>query len=223
MSGIAETRAPLFLSYGYWSAPFRGIPPCGDAAAIHQLGSTYWLLVIDAIGHGPVAARIAQRIISIFDEVLQSETTANFTPSQMLIHFHAALFSRHRDEQAALGVFSFDLLKAQLNLAMVGNLDALLLNPTVSVRLHSQNGMVGGRMPSHLKEASYPLMPNSALAVFSDGMRFSDLAADLPGYVYPESGCLSLSTTAKALVEGFRRQYDDSSCALVRIEPLTHG
>lgn len=223
MSKITDSRSLLSLSYGYWSAPFRGTPPCGDAATIQQTGKTVWLLVLDAMGHGPVAARIAQRVISIFDAALKSDFGVNYKPAQLLNHIHTTLFTRHQDEQAALGLFNFNLPDAQMDIAMVGNLDAFLLNPTNSIRLHSQNGMVGGLIPPRLKETSYPLVANSVLGVFSDGMRFNDIAAVLPTQSYPVFGRQPLQTAAKALVERFRRQHDDSSCALVRIEQLNDG
>lgn len=222
--GKASDCAPtLCLSYGYWSAPFRGIPPCGDAAAMHQNGSSHWLVVIDAIGHGPVAARISQKVIAVFDDVLNTDVDAVISPAQLIRRIHSALSVRHRDEQAAAGVFHFNLAAARMDLALVGNLDAVLLSPSESVRLHSQNGMVGGRLPTHIKEDSHSLGINSVLGVFSDGMRFNELADILPSYVYPGVRNQTLVSGAKSLVEGFRRTHDDSSCALVRIEPLNNG
>jgi hypothetical protein len=223
MTTLVDDPCTYSMSFGYWSAPFHDVPPCGDAAACQQRGSCQWLLVIDAIGHGPVAARIAQRIIGLFDEVLAFSSSVSLTPAELLRRLHHTLFERHQDEQAALGLFCFDLSSAELNIAMVGNLDAILLNHPNSIRIHSQNGMVGGRMPSHIRESHYPLADNTVLAVFSDGMRFNELSDVLAQHVYHTYSNRPLTIAARALVDRFRRQHDDSSCALVRICQLIDG
>lgn len=223
MTKLIGGAPSLVLDFGYWSAPFHDVPPCGDAAAYQQSGNVQWLIVIDAIGHGPVAARIAQLIIVMFDETLQAHASACLSPADLMRKIHCQLVERHLDEQAALGLFSFNLPEAQLDVAMVGNLDGILTNPAESLRLYSQNGMVGGRMPSNVRETRYGLVDNSVLGVFSDGMHFNELSDVFMEHVYHSFCNRPLTVMSRALVDRFRRQHDDSSCALVRIQQLTDG
>lgn len=211
------------LSYGYWSEPWRDIPPCGDGAATCLHGSSYWLIVIDAIGHGPVAYSITQLILDHFTNVLAPRTSERSTPSRLLRALHNLLRTRHRDEQAAIGLFHFNLSAHTVEAAIVGNLEASFLTPSNSIRLQCQNGMVGGHMPTHVRVAHYPFVQNGVLAVCSDGVRYKDLTDTLPGYVYPVDSSRMLDAVARTLVTRFRRPYDDASCALVRIEALSNG
>jgi hypothetical protein len=220
---MIEEPDELTLDYGYWSVPFHGIGPCGDAALITKSNRVHWLVVIDAIGHGVMAARIADRIIDLFDAALKSVPSNQRSPSQLLARFHAELSCRRQDEQAVVGLFKFTLSTAELDAAIVGNLDVVLLSPTGSIRLPGQWGMVGGMMPRQINQLKYIIGHDNVLAVFSDGIRFREMAANLNHLVYHEHRHAPLNRTAKSLVDLYHRQHDDSSCALVQIKRLVDG
>ena len=229
---VAAGSGLLQISHGYWSEPFRGIPPCGDAAAMVIGAQGSWLLVLDAIGHGVSAARIARRLLAMFQQSVQASpsdalpptpgTPAALTPIALVEQLHRQLTVDSQDNQAAVGLFRFSPCNSQLDAVLVGNLDARVLRPEGCSRLSSQNGMLGGRLP-RLQSQRLPLQHDSVLAVFSDGMRIREAAAVLPHHVYRDRGGRSLSLLARTLVDGYRRDYDDSSCALVRVQRQAHG
>lgn len=218
-----HSAGALRLSHGFWSEPFHGIPPCGDAAAMVDDEHESWLLVLDAIGHGLSAAQIAHRLVVTFQHLVSSQPRhAGMTPSVLLGLLHRQLGNSKQDEQAAVGLFHFNRSNTQLDAVLVGNLEAMLLTPKGCSRLHSQNGMVGGRLPQRLQTQSHALSHDSVLAVFSDGIRLREAAAVLPQHVYGDRGTQSLSVLARALVHDYRRDYDDSCCALVWAQRLSH-
>jgi hypothetical protein len=217
-------RSEVFhLSHGFWSEPFRGIPPTGDAAAMVINDQESWLLVLDAIGHGISASRIAACLIAMFQQSVNTGQNAEVSLCSLLKLFHQQLIARNLDEQAAIGLFRFNKSNSHLDALLVGNLEAMLLTPKACRSLHSLNGMVGGRLPSHLHTKSYAMGHDTVLAVLSDGMRLKEVAAVLPHHVYRDFRECPLSVLARTLVNGYRRDYDDSSCALVRVQRLGRG
>ena len=99
----------------------------------------------------------------------------------------------------------------------IGNLQSSLITPRQAIRLGSQNGMLGGRLPQSLHIQKLNLTDNTILAVLSDGMETSAVWKDMSRYVYGSYANRPLNQTAQLLVDSFHHDHDDASCALVRI------
>lgn len=221
MSTISgEAFALTRLAHGYWSRPFRGTPPCGDGAGWVSGEQESWLLVLDAIGHGPIAHRIARLSLDVFKTTLESKQYLEISVNNMIIRLHETLKRRNLDEQAAMNLYHFDHSHAKLTAVAVGNLEAFLISPADSTSLPSQNGMVGGRLPRSLNVQTLDLVDNSILAVFSDGMQLANPQKEVPKYVYGPYANRPLKESARLIVEGYHRDHDDASCALVRVSRI---
>lgn len=209
--------ASMLLDHGYWSRPFRGTPPCGDGAGWVSGEDESWLLVMDAIGHGPIAHRIARLSLDVFKTTLESTQLSEGSVNHVINRLHETLRLRNLDEQAAMNLYHFDHVNSKLTAVAVGNLEAFLISPTDSSSLPSQNGMVGGRLPRTLNVQTLDLVDNSILAVLSDGIQLANAQKEVPKYVYGPYTNRPLKDSARLIVEGYHRDHDDASCALVRI------
>jgi hypothetical protein len=217
MSLDSSKPAALHLAYGYWSRPFRNTPPCGDGAGLIRGESESWLLVLDAIGHGPVAHRIARMSLDFFQTFLTVQNAAPTSVEALVLHLHQKLVSRQLDEQAAMNIYRFDHKSAKLEAIAIGNLDSFLITPTKATVIANQNGMVGGRLPQRLHRQIFELEDNLVLTVLSDGIDMANSTRQLPKYVYGPFTNRPLKDTARLIVDGYHRDHDDASCALIRI------
>lgn len=217
----ADPHLRIELSYGYANRPCRSTPPCGDGAAWIPSETISWLLVLDAIGHGPIAHRIARLLLSTFSEIVQSSTDRAILIDELVEHLHATLINRRLDEQAAISLYRFDHAKRSAEMLAIGNLETYVIKPQGMMILNSQNGMVGGRIPKTLHKQSIALSDNTVLAVFSDGINSREFRDGLGKYVYGPFSKRELPETARILVQSFHRDYDDASCALVRVRRIS--
>lgn len=213
----SQAKALITLSYGYANKPCRGMPPCGDGAAWIAGESVSWLLVMDAIGHGPVAHGITRLTLTSFSELIAQTSNTEIAADAVIRHLHSTLLNRHLDEQAAINLYRFDHIHGTAETVSIGNLVTYVINPKGITTLGSQNGMVGGRIPKTLNVQSLTLQDNTVLAVFSDGINSRDARDELGKYVYGPYSQRALTETARLLVEAFHRTYDDASCGLVRV------
>lgn len=204
------------VSHGYWNRPFRNCPPCGDAAGWLNNDQESWLLVMDAIGHGPVAHHIARLTLDLFKSKLTHRSNSPESISDIIQYLHNSLLARDLDEQAALNLYRFDHCRSTLEMIAIGNFQASLITPQQTTRLTSQNGMIGGRLPKNLNVQKFSLKDNTILAVLSDGINTLSAWPALPKYVYGPFTSRSLKETAQLIVDGYHHDHDDASCALVR-------
>ncbi|RZS57165.1 SpoIIE family protein phosphatase [Sphaerotilus mobilis] len=137
--------------------------PCGDAVgcwlADESHGADGLLAVIDGLGHGPEAAQAAQ-------VALQTLGAAPERPlSELFARLDRALFATRG---AAIGLLRID--GQRLLHAGVGNTRLLHWRAQGLVRLVSQNGIVGGGLPSPVVETEHPLQAGDWLLLFTDGL-----------------------------------------------------
>mgnify|MGYP001827826612 CR=1 FL=1 len=210
------------LCHGYWNRPFYNTPPSGDGAAFAGDPPEQWLLVMDAMGHGPSAHHITQQVLTSFMALVGARDTTAWTTSALLDALDRGLRAMGDGAQAAMGLFRFDLNTGILEAVMVGNLAAMLLNPDSRIQFHSRHGMVGGIYPRSLHPQHFKLNPNQVLAVFSDGIRLRDGLQELPGFLFGPGASTPPDEQARRIVERCGRDYDDASCALVFINRQNH-
>ncbi|MDP4300447.1 SpoIIE family protein phosphatase [Leptothrix discophora] len=143
--------------------------PCGDAvgcwladgtAGLDASGSADGLLaVIDGLGHGREAAQAAQ-------VALQTIGAAPELPMpELFVRLDRALFATRG---AAIGLLRID--GQRLHHAGVGNTRLLHWRASGLVRLNSQNGIVGGGLPTQVVETEHPLQAGDWLLLFTDGL-----------------------------------------------------
>ena len=148
------------------TAPLHEGEPCGDAAlwlpAGHGGGQAGLLCIVDGLGHGAPAAAAAQAVLAR----LRQWPDASAAPLQALM----AALDRALAGLRGAAVGLVQLGGGVLRHAGVGNTRMLLVRGERTVRLPSQNGIVGGGLPARLQVAEHDVLPGDWLLLFTDGL-----------------------------------------------------
>ena len=162
-----ETLTRQIVDWHVESAPFEGGPESGDRGAVHVDGNNVFGFVIDALGHGSEAARMAEL----------TERQLRFEPDLSLV---SIIEDCHRQLQgtrgSALCLLAIDAGSDQLRWLSVGNIQA------VRVQLDSHGmpqfeslvlraGVVGDRLPE-LRTSHAVLKPGDILVIATDGIGY---------------------------------------------------
>jgi hypothetical protein len=176
------------------SEPVRGEDQNGDGWGVRLHAEGTLLMVVDGLGHGPLAAEAARRAERILTE------TRRTSPEQIIQDTHLSLKATRG---AALAVARVDSGKGVISYAGVGNISASVVAPGTSRSLASHNGTVGQQM-ERLQEFSCPWDKDSILVMHSDGL---NTRWDLERY--PGIWRKSPSVIAAVLHRDFCRERDD--------------
>ncbi|MBZ4415642.1 SpoIIE family protein phosphatase [Myxococcus sp. RHSTA-1-4] len=185
------------LAVAHRSRPKPGEVQNGDVALVRQEGERTLLAVVDALGHGPAAARVAAEAVRCL-EGLPLGTKVD----PVLEALHAAL---RGGRGAAVMVALFD--GKTLHCGGVGNVELRTCGTRVPVI--PTPGVLGQAIRS-LRTASAELVPGDRLVLFSDGLSFRldlESARNLP----PEGACA-------LLMERYGRPTDDATVMVVDVE-----
>nr|WP_308288133.1 ATP-binding protein/SpoIIE family protein phosphatase [Streptomyces corallincola] len=195
-----DTPPPGPVETGGLTRPISGEQVCGDTWAVRTVGggtpgagaacgtgrteaadlrgsgdtgngSGSLLLMCDGLGHGPLAARVADRARGAFRDSRHTD------PVAVLADIHQDL---RGTRGAAVAVAFADPVARIVRLAGVGNISALVVHEGGRNGLMSLPGIVGGQMPrTRAFEAPFP--PGAALVLHSDGLSDRWKPADFPG------------------------------------------
>jgi negative regulator of sigma-B (phosphoserine phosphatase) len=187
----------LKLSYHHVSLPKEGERVSGDAVIVREEEGITLLAVVDALGHGPVAAVVADRGRAFLETVTLARDVRHITEG-----LHDAL----KGTRGAAGMCVL-LRKGRVEGCGVGNVELRSTKDRVPVVLTP--GILGGStFRPRVFEGS--LSSGARLLLFSDGVsprmdleRFAKLSA--------ESAC-------KSLMERYRRSHDDATLLVVDIQ-----
>jgi hypothetical protein len=162
-------------------------------------GDVCRLVVIDGLGHGPEAARVAERARQVCDGL------PDVAPARVLEVCHAAL---HGLRGGAVSVARIDVAAAQLTFAGVGNVEARLLQGGQQQRLSPDRGIAGVRLP-RIVPLDVALLPAWTVALYSDG-----LDAHFPLPAARDAGSGSPAELAAALLQRWALPSDDATLAI---------
>ena len=194
----AWSNSPLI---GGLTVALAGQTDCGDAwGAVARTTGTA-LVVVDGLGHGPLAAEAAGVALRAF------QSHAAQAPGEVLEAMHASL---RGTRGAAAAVVALDEDRALLTFAGVGNISGSVVAAGGSRRLFSHNGIVGHAMP-HRQEFTYPWPRRAVLVLHSDGLTphwRMDAYPGLEGH-HP-------SLIAGVLYRDFARGRDDATVVVVK-------
>lgn len=198
-SGKAEV-APYLI--GSRSVPIRGERVCGDGWSVQPNGPGLAVTVVDGLGHGPKAALAAQAALAVFNTAVATQG-----PSRTIQLAHRALTSTRG---AVMAVAVIDPVAGVLHFSGMGNIGAVLLTPTGTMRLASNDGTVGfgGRTA---RETSHPWLPQATLVMSSDGLSTKWTLAGYPGLLDRHPMLI-----AAVLHRDFTRDSDDATVVVVR-------
>ncbi|MCE9575729.1 MAG: serine/threonine-protein phosphatase [Deltaproteobacteria bacterium] len=186
------------MQIAHLSAPALGETRCGDIAVIREETAATMIAVVDVLGHGPEAARIAE----IAAGCLRAAPIKRAKDAMALLH-EALRGSRG----AAATVFVLRGLR--IDGCGVGNVELRVLGTSVPVILTP--GIVGQRM-STLREFECALATGDRLICFSDG-----ISSRVP---FAELRALAPREACAAIMQQHRRNHDDGTVVIADLGPL---
>jgi anti-sigma regulatory factor (Ser/Thr protein kinase) len=142
--------------------PAPGETECGDAWSLRQVGDKLAAIVVDGLGHGPLAAAAAAQAVAVFGEHWFPN------PADYLAAADAAMRSTRG---AALAIAQIDLGAREVHYAGVGNIAARIINLSANRQqsLVSHGGIAGAGLRK-VQQFDYRWQDGDVLVMHSDGL-----------------------------------------------------
>jgi anti-sigma regulatory factor (Ser/Thr protein kinase) len=192
---------PVPIAVGVVSEPIAGEADNGDGWGVKSDTNSVMMMVVDGLGHGPLAAEAAREA-----ERILATNRAN-TPHQVVQDMHDAL---RKTRGAAGAVARIDFAKRLLTFAGVGNVAAAVTAPGFRRGLVSHNGILG-QHTVRVQEFTVPWNDDSVLIMHSDGLRARWNLDEYPGIWSKGPGVM-----AAVLHRDFGRGRDDATVLIAK-------
>lgn len=188
------------LDIGCAIRPADGFPAGGDAVVVEERGDAVLLAIVDVLGHGPDAHRVAIRVEEI---LIDSETD---DVGRLLSLLDRALTG---SLGAAIGVAIIEAETGRGRFSGIGNTVARVLG-RAERQLLSIDGVVG---QSHRGGplVDFALGVGELLVLHTDGIRARSTLGD-----YPELRVEDVEIAARELIRRFGKSHDDAACIVAR-------
>jgi hypothetical protein len=196
----SEAAAPFQI--GAVSVPKSGEEVCGDGWAVVQERDRMVLLVVDGLGHGPVAAQAARQAERVFTESARSSS-----PRDLLERMHGAL---RATRGAAAAVAEVDTMTGEVRFAGVGNIAGMVRSQGVRRQTVSHNGTVGAELRK-VHEFTYAWSEDALLLLHSDGINTNWQLENYPGLANAHPALI-----AGVLYRDANRGRDDATVVVAR-------
>jgi len=183
------------------TVPISGETLCGDNMAWDLNADRCIVLVVDGLGHGPLAADAANEAVRIF------QARSDEAPGSIISRLHDAL---KKTRGAAAAVAEIRPQSGTLIYAGVGNISGSILSNTLSRSLVSHNGTLGHVM-ARVQEFKVEWPRDGILVMHSDGLLSRWDLAGYPGILARQPALI-----AGVLLRDFRRDRDDSSVLVMK-------
>ncbi len=178
---------------------------CGDAWAAHSGPGGTTVLLVDGLGHGPLAASAAATAVEIF------RAHPDAAPADLVTLMHAGMRSTRG---AAVAVAASGSAAGDgVRYAGVGNISAVVARAQESRSLMSHNGTVG-LQARKIQELGYPWPADAVLIMHSDGLQTHWRLDQYPGLAQRDAALI-----AAVLYRDFTRGRDDVSVVVQRSTP----
>jgi len=178
------------------SRPYPGEAANGDAWTVTWDGETCRITVIDALGHGPEAAAVAQRAHVAVEAEPQLDALETLRLCQ-------AVLSGTRG--AAVSVATVVPAQGQLTYAGIGNVEAQVWHGAGRVRPICYRGIVGVTQ-QRVRAEPVALVPPWVLVMYTDGIRARFNLDD-----YPAAHRMAPQALADAILAAWARPTDDAT------------
>ena len=195
-------RPAARLAIGGVSVPMPGEEQCGDRWTFREHQGRATVLVVDGLGHGPLAHDAASAAIAAF-----RQSRADESPAALMEILHAAL---RPTRGAAAAILGLDPLRGHAAYCGVGNIEGRILHPGGEHHLVSYFGTLGHQVRKfHTFDYEFPR--DATVVLHSDGIgRHWDLA-DYPGLLERHP-----ALAAGVLYRDHQRGRDDATVVVVR-------
>ncbi len=181
--------------------PVHGETECGDTWSVAIDGPASSLLIVDGLGHGPLAAVAATEAAVVHAE-------RPFDPPQETMRALHRRLAGTRGAAAACAVLDVDA--GSIQYSGVGNIAGRIVSSGLQKGLLSHNGTLG-LILSRSQSIHYDWPPGALLVMHSDGLSSRWALGDYPGLVECHP-----SIIASLLHRDFSRGRDDSTIVVVR-------
>ena len=194
-------RAPTPACLGAVSLPKPGEEACGDAWTVRRQGDGMIAMVVDGLGHGPLAATAAQAAVTAFE-------AARLPPSADLIaRLHLALRSTRGAAASVVRV-----APGEVEFIGVGNVAGVVVTDEGERRMVCYNGTLGHAVKT-VRAFAYPTSGAAIIVLASDGLSTSWSLDAYPGLQRRHP-----SLIAAVLYRDFSRRRDDVTVLVIRPE-----
>ncbi len=202
-AAVAPAAAATIAGFetGAVCVPYPGERACGDAFAVASHDGRSLVLVVDGLGHGPLAAEAAGQATSLF------AAHGNLPPVELMQRLHHGL---RPTRGAAAAVAEVDARRGVVRYCGVGNIAATILANGATRSLVSHHGTLG-HDARKIAEFQYPWSADSTLVLNSDGLVSNWSLASYPGLSERAA-----SLVAAVLYRDYRRHRDDTTVLVVR-------
>jgi anti-sigma regulatory factor (Ser/Thr protein kinase) len=200
IDSIARTQ----VEFSAISVPAPGETECGDAWQLQINDNNLAAVVVDGLGHGPLAAIAAAEALAVFGDG-QFDAPARY--------FESAQAPLSTTRGAAIAFAQVDLCKQDLAYMGVGNIAGSLIGigANKSRSLPSHNGIVG--LPVRkLQQFDFQWQDGDLLIMHSDGLNTRWKLADFPGIARADTAVI-----AALLYREAKRGNDDATVLVARL------
>ena len=188
------------LEFADYGRPCRGEYVSGDLALVAHKDQYQLLAVIDGLGHGPEAHKVAQRA----RDFLLAYWSADVVATMRRLHD-----SLRGSIGAVAGLAVYDMSSGLVRYTGVGN-TAYRAFGSRDLRLVSSAGSLGHQIRSP-QEQTHVLAEGDVLVMYSDGIKDRFDRED-----YPQLPHQSAEVVARTVVERFGKPHDDATCLVAR-------
>ncbi|EXG82967.1 ATP-binding protein [Cryptosporangium arvum] len=141
--------------------PMAGESACGDAYAVRRTADGVVAVLCDGLGHGPLAARAAQRAVEVFLDTADEDVTA------LVTRLHREL---KPTRGAAVGVVRHDVSRGLVQFAGLGNIAGAVLWAGERGRHLTSMPGIAGHQARTIRSFDYPAAENALIVLHTDGL-----------------------------------------------------
>jgi len=181
--------------------PMDGEEACGDAWCVKRTGAGLSLMVVDGLGHGPLAATASHAAVMAF------EASEGAPTAELMQRLHHALRSTRG---AAASVAALPDNGDAITFVGVGNVAGAVVTATETRRMVSHNGTLGHALKT-VKPFTYPAQGETLVILASDGLGTAWSLESYPGLRLRHP-----SLIAGVLYRDFSRHRDDVTVLVAR-------
>ncbi len=196
-SGAPKATPPT----GVVCVPMAGEDACGDAWSVKRTGAGLCVMVVDGLGHGPLAATASHAAVMAFEG-------GDGAPSaDMMQRLHTAL---RPTRGAAASIAALPANGDEITFVGVGNVAGAVVSATETKRMVSHNGTLGHTLKT-VKPFTYPAQGEILVVLASDGLGTAWSLDSYPGLRLRHP-----SLIAGVLYRDFSRRRDDVTVLVAR-------
>ena len=180
--------------------PYPGENVSGDCAVISEVDGGLLVSIIDVLGHGWEAYKLARTIEQDLSTVVSQK------PLDVMTRLNERL---QGSIGAAAGIGFVDLNKKQINYIGVGN-TVIRKFGSEQLRLISRDGVLG-RITQYPMLGTMKIKPGEIVLLYTDGVRDHFVLAE-----YPQLLSDTPRTITRSVIEKFGKAHDDATCIALK-------